>query len=261
MTKERSVKGHWLEVATAAALGAAGMFLFDPDKGRRRRALARDWSRHAVLDAARAARTAARDVAHRMRGIEAEAQRQLRCGDTPDDLQLIERVRATLGRAVSNPHAIQVGANRGRVVLSGPVLAAEAASLVDAVSGVPGVTAVDNELVVHDEPGSVPSLQTDPRAHRRHGTHWPPAMRAGALVGSAVAVAWGLRRRTPATLVLAVAGVALAARAATDRPLAKLLAPAAHQGANEPTAAGETTPGPGETTSGAAQQPWSARSE
>ena len=37
MTKERSAKGHCLEIATAAALGAAGIFLFDPDKGRRGR--------------------------------------------------------------------------------------------------------------------------------------------------------------------------------------------------------------------------------
>ncbi|HEX7327780.1 MAG TPA: BON domain-containing protein [Casimicrobiaceae bacterium] len=257
MTKQASAKGHWLRAATAAVLGAAGMFLFDPDKGRRRRALARDWSRHATANVAHAARTAARDIAHRMQGIEAQALREFRCGDTPDDLQLIERVRAALGRAVSNPHAIQVGANRGRVVLSGPVLAAEAATLVDAVSGVAGVSAVDNELVVHDEPGSVPSLQTDPRAHRRRTTHWAPAMRAGALVGGAAAVAYGLRRRTPATLALAVAGAALAARAATDRPLAKLLgpvAPARHQGANGSTAAGETTAGVGE-------QPPSTRSE
>lgn len=252
MTKEASAKGHWL--GAAAVLGAAGMFLFDPDKGRRRRALARDWSRHAALNAARAASTAARDIAHRMQGIEAETLRPLRCGDTPDDLQLIERVRATLGRAVSNPHAIQVGASRGLVVLSGPVLAAEAAPLLDAARGVPGVTRLDNELVLYTEPGAVPSLQTDPHARRWRGTHWPPAKRAGALFGGAVAVAYGLRRRTPGTLALTVVGLALAARAATDRPLAKLLAPAAmaaRQAANGSTASGETTARAGETSAGA----------
>ena len=257
MTKEASANGHWLGTATAAALGAAGMFLFDPDKGRRRRALVRDRSRHAALDAARAACTAARDIAHRMQGIEAEALRQLRSGDTPDDLKLIERVRATLGRAVSNPHAIQAGANRGRVVLSGPVLAAEAAPLLDAVRGVPGVTGLDNELVLHREPGAVPSLQSDPRARRGRSTHWPPALRAGALFAGTVALAYGLRRRTPEALSLAVVGLALAARAATDRPLAKLLGPAepvARQAANETT-------GPGERAADAAKQPLSTRSE
>lgn len=214
---------HWLGIASAAALAAAGMYVLDPDLGRRRRAIARDKLRSAAVHGARFAGTAARDLAHRILAIEAEAKRHLRPVGIPDDLQLIERVRAALGRVVSHPHAIQVGANRGRIVLSGPILSAEVEPLLDTVGAVPGVTEVDSHLVEHPEPGTIPSLQSDPRAHRSSGGNWKPAFRAGAMLSGAVLAAYAARRRTPITLAFAVVGLALAMRGATNRPLGERL--------------------------------------
>src|SRR5438046_396785 len=86
-----------LAVVASFALGAAAMYFLDPDKGRRRRAILRDRSRSAITEMLDFISVAARDAAHRAQGVRAQAQRQLDHGDTPDDLKLIERVRARLG--------------------------------------------------------------------------------------------------------------------------------------------------------------------
>jgi hypothetical protein len=113
------------EIVGGAALGAAAMYVLDPDRGRRRRALARGKARRAVADIGNFFAVAARDAANRMHGLRARARRLIGRAAAPDDLMVIERVRARMGRIVSHPHAIQIGALGGRVILSGPILASE----------------------------------------------------------------------------------------------------------------------------------------
>ena len=206
----------------SAALGAVAMFLLDPDKGKRRRAIARDKALSLIDDSRGAVGVAARDASHRMHGMQARMRRLLRGGAAPDDLQLIERVRARMGRLVSHPHAIQVGANDGRITLSGPILAREAQRLVHAVANVWGVSEVENRLVVHEHPESVSSLQGGvARAQIAH-ERWAPALRMAALLGGAALALHGMRRRSWSGTALAGAGFALAMRGATNVPLAHL---------------------------------------
>jgi gas vesicle protein len=56
-----------------AALGALTMFLLDPDKGRRRRALARDKMYSAAIRTGKRIDAKSRDVANRAKGLRAEA--------------------------------------------------------------------------------------------------------------------------------------------------------------------------------------------
>jgi hypothetical protein len=173
-----------------------------------------------VSDARQALGAAGRDAAHRIEGLRARARHLLTDTPVPDDLQLIERVRARMGRLVSHPHAIQVGANRGRVTLSGPVLAHEVTRLCDAVRSVWGVTSVENRLVVYDSSESISSLQgggheRTPRAFGR----WTPAAQGAAIMGGAAMAICGLRARSVAGVALAGAGAALIVRGATNRPL------------------------------------------
>lgn len=206
------------------ALGAVAMYAFDPDKGRRRRALARDKAYSLILDTRHAAGATRRDVAHRLDGLQARARRLWTTQPTADDLQLIERVRARMGRMVAHPHALQVGALRGRVTLSGPVLAHEKASLVAAVRTVWGVNGVEDLLVVHEHPESIPSLQggSDPFAVHPH-EHWPPALRAGALSAGVLIALVGVRQRSLSGVAMAAAGIALALRGASNQSLTSLL--------------------------------------
>ena len=217
----------WTRVLGSAAFGAVAMYVLDPDKGRRRRAIARDKAKSVMADARAAVGVTQRDVAHRVQGLRARARRLLGRRPTPDDLQLIERVRARMGRLVSHPHAIQVGALDGRITLSGPILAHEVEPLLESMRSVWGVTDVEERLVVHDRPESVPSLQggSGPRKLRSEVTqeHWSPSARAAAIAGGTLLAWYGASRSTPAGSVLTLFGLGLAVRGATNRSLNRLV--------------------------------------
>jgi uncharacterized membrane protein len=82
-------------------LGAGLMYLFDPDRGRRRRALVRDQGVHAAHEAQDALRTAGRDVRNRARGLAAETGAWLHGGERPGrGLDLFQRTWAPGTRAL-----------------------------------------------------------------------------------------------------------------------------------------------------------------
>jgi len=225
-----SSKDHareWTRVAGAAVLGGIAMYILDPDRGRRRRALIGDKAYGIVSDTRQALGAASRDAAHRIEGLRARARRLV--SDTPiaDDLQLIERVRARMGRLVAHPHAIQVGANNGRITLSGPVLRHEVPRLLDAIRTVWGVASVEDRLIVYDSSDSISSLQggTDDRKRPSALAHarWAPALQAAAILGGGLLALYGLRDRSLPGLALAGGGTALLLRGATNRPLAHLV--------------------------------------
>jgi hypothetical protein len=190
----------------AYALGAASMFVLDPARGRRRRALARDRLVRGSHEAQLALASGSRDLAHRSRGWLAELRGRLRAERVDDDV-LTERVRARLGRLVGHPGAIEVGAHDGVVVLRGPILADEMASLLVHVRGVRGVRAVENRLDAHLQP-DVSSLQGGGR-HVARGPAWSPAARLLASVGAGTLLVRGVHSRLARRLALASLGVAL----------------------------------------------------
>jgi len=125
-----------------------------------------------------------------------------------------------MGRLVSHPHAIQVGANHGRVTLSGPVLRHELQRLTDAVRSVWGVQEVDDKLVVYDDADSISSLQGGERPEpQRSYEVWTPSARSAAIVGGSLISLIGLADRSLLGIVFAAGGAALAVRGATNRPL------------------------------------------
>lgn len=221
MTHDVRMERGWAGIVASVALGAIAMYALDPDKGRRRRALARDKAVSVLLDTRHAAGATRRDVAHRLEGMRARARRLWRRRPTTDDLQLIERVRARMGRLVTHPHAIQVGAYGGRVTLSGPILEREVAPLLASIRTVWGVDSVENQLVAHTHPESIPSLQGGVELSSTH-EHWPPALRAAALSGGVLMAVYGLRQRTLTGWLLAGMGAALGVRGVANRSLASV---------------------------------------
>ena len=225
---KRAIESHrvWTKVLGSAALGAAAMFIMDPDKGRRRRAIARDKARSLLGDTRYAVGVAARDATHRMHGLQARARRLLTRDEAPDDLRLIERVRARMGRLVSHPHAIQVGANNGRVTLSGPILAHEVERLLDAIRMVWGVSDVEDRLVVYERAESISSLQGGAAERRTRSDllqeSWTPSLRVAAIVGGAAMSLYGLRHRSLGGIVIMAGGLALTVRGATNLPMKRL---------------------------------------
>jgi uncharacterized membrane protein len=207
-------------------LGAALMYLLDPDRGARRRALLLDKLASAANKTPDAIGATARDLSNRTRGIVAEVSSMFSGGEAPD--QVVEaRVRSKMGRIVSHPHAIEVAVNQGRVVLSGPILAHEVDDLLSCVSSVAGVTEVDNLLDVHKEAGSVPGLQggrvrTGDRFELMQ-ENWSPTARLLTGAAGGALFAYGLSRRDPLSLALSAGGLLLLARGATNLEFKRLV--------------------------------------
>jgi len=202
------------------------MYFFDPDRGRRRRALVRDQfvgtanSLQCFLD------TACRDLENRVQGWKAEWESIFDTG-IPDDRVLCERVRSKLGRYVSHPRAIEVTAEQGHVTLTGPILADEVPGLIAAVRSVRGVKSVSNQLEVHADRANIPALQGGgPRMGEPFEfmqSNWAPATR---LVAGAIGTTLMLNclvKRSFTSTALGLVGFGLLARASTNVPASQLV--------------------------------------
>ena len=152
-----------VSLLTGFAVGLAFMYVVDASEGQRRRALMRDKVRRAFRRTGEGVDTTIRDLSHRIGGGINEIYQSV-LPDETSDAQVAERVRATLGRVVSHPHAIRVTADDGSVCLSGPILAHEVQPLLRAAASVRGVAAIDNQLEVHEQAGNIPALQGDPES-------------------------------------------------------------------------------------------------
>lgn len=192
------------------------MYLFDPNRGRSRRAKLSDKAASLYNESGYYASKVQRDLRNRATGVVASAKAKLTHEDEVADQKLEARVRAKLGRVTSHPHAIHVRAENGCVTLEGPVLAKEVNGLLSDVRSVPGVSEVQNRLQAHEEPGNIPDLQGDVERPRDRWefmqANWSPAAR---LVASALGgglVIYGLRARGPLAKATATVGVGLLAR-------------------------------------------------
>jgi osmotically-inducible protein OsmY len=129
--------------------GAALMYLMDPEKGNRRRALLRDQINKFMHTAAERTEGAIENIADRAQGAAAEARRSLSNEQVSDDV-MIARVRSAMGHVLSNAHEVEVTSNGGIVTLTGSVPNAEVQTLVNTVKAVPGVHSVENRLIAYE---------------------------------------------------------------------------------------------------------------
>ena len=130
---------------TGIGVGAGAMYLLDPDRGKRRRAEIRNKTKHLNKLAIDAAGKTQRDVRNHLLGAMSQVGSLFREEKVSDDV-LEARVRSKLGRIVSHPHAIEVKAVEGLVILSGFILAEEVHPLLHRVFGVAGVKNIQNNL-------------------------------------------------------------------------------------------------------------------
>jgi hypothetical protein len=216
-----------LVFAGGIGLGAAMMYLLDPNRGKRRRALVRDQFAHLAKRTPSIVDTTARDLKNRARGIVAEMRSRLCIDEEVFDDVLVDRVRSKMGRIVSHPGAIQVTAGGGRIALSGTILQNELQPLLSAVKKVKGVIDVKSELESLAEPEQALDLQgSRTRPGERFElaqANWSPAARflVGA-AGGALGV-YGLARRDALGLGLGTVGLGLLARGIANVEIANLL--------------------------------------
>ena len=227
---------HRFKIFRTIGLGALLMYVFDPQQGRRRRALLRDKMIHYNRKARSGIDATARDIRNRTAGV-AIATRKMFSGKDAVGTELVQRVRATVRGVVSHPNAITVHAEAGKVTLSGPILEAEVTPLIEDVGSVPGVSAVENRLELHREPGNVSGLQGAP-AVRKSGqvpdimqANWSPTTRfiAGTFGGTLALI--GAKQLSALGTAVAAVGTAILTRALTNMDFKRLTGIGAGRGA------------------------------
>jgi hypothetical protein len=168
--------GAWLR---GAATAATAMYFFDPDRGRRRRALVRDQLVHLSRVVRHELEAEVRDAGNRLRGVFAGARRLATGarGDVTDET-IAQTLKARLAR-LERPDAIVIEVRDGCVHLRGPALPRDAERARRIVRRVRGARALVDGLEVHSSP-DVPALQS------RAGDRMDPGTRlAVGLVGAA----------------------------------------------------------------------------
>jgi uncharacterized membrane protein len=207
--------------------GAALMYILDPDRGRRRRALVRDRFSRGIHTSREGLGKTWRDLENRAHGLASGARAMVRSSDTDADV-LEARVRSKIGRVVSHPHAIRVWAmEEGRIVLEGLVLAHESEDLISTVRSVPGVREVEDRLERHETAEGIPDLQG---GGTRQGerwelmqSNWTPAVRMlVGVAGGALAVG-GLARGGVVGWAQSLAGGGLLLRCFTNKEFRRML--------------------------------------
>jgi hypothetical protein len=211
-----------LTFGAGLGLGTGLMYLLDPDRGRRRRALLRDKGAWALRKTGDCIEVTAHDLRNRAQGIT-----HIHSSSEPvDDRIVAERVRSKLGRVVAHPGAIEVNALNGAVTLSGPILVEKMSELLKCVNGVRGVKQVINNLEAHEQADNHPALQG---GRERQGAHfeffqenWSPAARVLAGAAGASLAAYGGVRRDALGAGLGTAGLLLLTRGITNTGIQRL---------------------------------------
>ena len=219
--------GKAMSIVTGLGAGAGLMYLMDPDRGRRRRALMRDKFSSSLSQSRHGLEKTWRDLENRGHGLVSGARKLFSRGAADEDV-LVERVRSRIGHAVSHPHAITVrSAGPGRVVLEGPVLERELNALLSAVSSVRGVRHVENRLAAHPVAEGIPALQGgSTRTGERWEfmqTNWTPAARMLAGVAGGVLLVDGFRRGGFFGVTQGLLGACLLARAGTNAEMQRIV--------------------------------------
>ncbi len=210
-----------LNFVSGLGLGVGLTYLFDPDAGHRRRAMARDKGVHLINKMSDAIDATARDLQHRMVGLIARTRSRLVRKKVTDEV-LAARVRSKIGIVVSYPHAIEVRVHDGRVTLTGPVFKDEVDRLLSTVSKIRGVTGIENKLNIEKEEGAP--------GRRRKGArfdfmqeNWSPTTRLVVGTVGAVVSYYGMKRRGLFRAAAGTVGIGMMARALTNMPMKRLV--------------------------------------
>ncbi len=209
-------------LAGAFGAGLLTMYFLDPQRGKRRRTEIRDALVHSKREVAKFAGRFARDVESRAEGAIAEGQKLFH-HKPPSDYVLEQRVHTALGRVLSHPGAVEVGAKDGSVFLSGWILAEEADAVDKAVAAVEGVKDFTSYLNTTDRPEHISSLQGGARRRRVPEflqQKWSPTARVLAGCAGAGLAAYGVRRWKSITNVAGIAGSLLFVRSLLNIPWA-----------------------------------------
>jgi CBS domain-containing protein/osmotically-inducible protein OsmY len=215
--------------AVCLGVGAGLMYLFDPNRGRTRRAIARDKAAGWYNASGEAVARTTQDLRNRAAGV-ATTTKHIWKSEPVSDEKLQARVRSKMGRYVSHPHAVRVDAHDGNVTLSGSILAHEVDSLMRCVRGISGVQEVENRLEVQDMGQAIsnPNLQGSARKPGEQWDimkkNWSPTTRVMASAVGGGMMLYGLKAHSRLGKATTALGLGLLTRGLTNRELAEMQA-------------------------------------
>lgn len=205
---------------TSFLVGAGVMYLLDPARGRARRARLQNALVHAAKRERDLVRRGLRDARHRAHGASERARRMF--SEPVPDAVVLGRIRAQLGRAIAHARALDIEVREGKAILSGPVLTAEAMTVLRCVNAVPGVHTVVDRMERRVTAGNIQALATERQRPRVRS--WTPAAQVSALGAGALLIGYGLLKRGDLVgKLVALAGGGLAVRAVVNEPVTKLV--------------------------------------
>lgn len=133
----------------AAGIGAAIAYLFDPDRGRTRRAKLADQAAARARDATEAAKARAEYQKGVAKGFIHEATETLRPERGYDDDTLLQKVRSEALGYWPDSQSVEVDISNGMVRISGSVeKEADRERLIELIRDVEGVAMIDDRLRV-----------------------------------------------------------------------------------------------------------------
>ncbi len=145
-----------------ALVGAAIMYVLDPEEGHRRRVRAREKGGAFQRDTVRYLDKRRKDLQNRATGFRMKLEKLRRREEEIDEDVLVERVRSAIGRKLRHPGSIDVIPRaRGEVILAGPCLSDEVQDVIRCAERVDGVRRVINDLDPHEKGDQIPGLQGD----------------------------------------------------------------------------------------------------
>jgi hypothetical protein len=194
-------------------LGAVAMFLLDPDRGARRRALLRDQVVHETHKKREAVQIMGRDFVNRSKGLRHRVRSKMDGKQVPDEL-LVERARAEIGHVVSHSGAVQITCENGLMALSGPILASELEACLRHMQMIPGVYQVLNNLDIHASSEHISALQGG--IPRPLTARWTPATCLVMGLTGAFCLAYGRSRKGIVGSAMKVGGMGLITKAFRD---------------------------------------------
>lgn len=138
-----------LYFAVAAAIGAAIAYMFDPDRGRTRRARIADQAAARARDAAGVVKAKAEYQKGVAKGIIHDVTEPLRGDGTYDDDTLLQKVKSEALGYWPDSHDIEVDITNGMVRVSGTVAKeSDRENLIKLIRDVDGVGLIDDRIEV-----------------------------------------------------------------------------------------------------------------
>jgi len=144
------------------------------------------------------------------------------------DWILEERVRSNFGPIANNTRAIDVRTDGGYIYLSGPAMREDRDAILKAAARTRGVSGVEDELQLIDNPEDIPALRSGTSMGNQAGSqmqqqNWSPVTRLLSGVGGSLLTLYGLRRSGLTKPLLSTAGLIITARSVTNMDTRSLL--------------------------------------